>query len=95
MPDINKKQPAGWVNVYAELGIPVGTKLLIQNKDTQHILIREQLNSPAATDLSGPIGIYGEQNLITQSPVQGLWIRGRITGNDGTVGIICNVQVAP
>lgn len=95
MSDINKKQPVAWVDVYAELGIPVGTKLLIQNKDTQQLIVREQISAPDSSDLSGPICIYGDQYLVTQSPNQGLWIRGRITGASGTVGIICNVQVAP
>jgi len=94
MPDINKPFPIGWVNVYAELGVPVGTRLLIQNKDPFFDpLIRDQALSPTSADISGPIAPYGLQ-YEAEAGSAGCWARGRLSGADGGPGLFINVQVA-
>lgn len=95
MPDINKQLPAGWIDVYAELSIPIGTPLLIQNKDSQQLLVQDgSPTTPLASDVSGPVIPYGRQYLVTAG-APGCFIRGRLSGSTGSIGIIANVQEVP
>mgnify|MGYP003365745004 CR=1 FL=1 len=95
MPDINIQFPVGWVNVYAALGITVGTRLLLQNKDPAFDpLMREQATSPSTPDTSGTIAPYGLQYEVP-SGAAGCWARGRLSGAEGGPGLFINVQVAP
>lgn len=94
MPDIILPFPAGWINVYSQTGIPVGTRLIIQNKDPAFdTLMREQASSPLLSDTTGPIAPYGLQYEVSAGAI-GCFVRGRLSGADGGPGLHINVQSA-
>jgi len=94
MPDIEVPFPAGWVNVYALLGVTVGTELIIQNKDDEYDpVIQEKATSPLGADVSGTVAPYGRQFRVKAGSI-GCFARGRLSGMDGGPGLFVNVQVA-
>ncbi|ANC03962.1 hypothetical protein AB688_18310 [Pseudomonas putida] len=85
--DINTSN-IGWVNVYSSSGIPVGTGLEIQNKNSNLLTVQESATIPAADDFSGRLLRYCEVVEVWPGSV-GVWVRGAMN----TIQI--NVQAVP
>lgn len=77
-----------WVSVYSSTGIPTGTGIEVQNKNSNLLTIQEAATKPSVDDYSGRLLRYCDVvEVWAGSP--GVWVRGAMN----TIQI--NVQAVP
>ncbi len=75
LPDVTSSATS-FINVYTATGLPVGTKLIIQNKSSNTMYIQVKATQPSATSVDGNIITSYEFIIIDGGDLPGVWVRG-------------------
>lgn len=75
LPDIRLSKTA-YVDIYTLTGIPKGTSLLIQNKNTNAVYVQVRETQPAAASLDGFLLVQNQFCYVTSVGSSSVWASG-------------------